>query len=189
MKLVCRLWAVTAAALVAATSAFAQPAIAADSPPQPPINPAIAVYVEQIPTSEGSVVAGSTSGGPAKPPRAIVGKLRREGGADAAALEDLVTSAGLGAPSPVVRAAGKKPDVRAAGKKLTVQQKRLRGTDSSAVAATAISGGGGRPVGLIVVLALVTAGTMVARRIQRNIGRRRVAAPAADVVRDVRARS
>jgi hypothetical protein len=62
----------------------------------PPINPAVSVYVEQIPTAAGSVPSGASRGGRAVS-RSVSNRIRAQAGSDATGLERLVAS-GEGAP-------------------------------------------------------------------------------------------
>lgn len=100
-----------AAAMFVLFAPSASPALAGVG--NPPSNPATSVYVEQIPTGAGSVVAGS-KGKTKALSHQLAGKLKAQGGADAAALKTVATSAGLGAPS---RARSGKSTVPKAGTK------------------------------------------------------------------------
>jgi hypothetical protein len=85
---------IIAALLVAAASSTAT-ALAADPLPAP----AVAQYVESIPTGEGPVVAaGATKPHVKKLPPAVHAKIEAEGGKDAAVIEQLATSSAYGAP-------------------------------------------------------------------------------------------
>jgi hypothetical protein len=73
---------------------------AAQNPPQepPPGVSSIDQYIEQIPTSRGSRVAGTGNGKGQPLPPPVRRQLRERGGADAAALERIATSPAYGAP-------------------------------------------------------------------------------------------
>lgn len=139
-------------AVVGMLGAFA-PSALARRPPRP--NAAIAVYVEQIPTGGGSVAANTEAGGRAKLSPEALRNLRREGGADAAALEKLATAAGLGAPERQTRA--RIPEPKSAQRNSTNQ------TPSASLGAPQEDRG---PLGLIVVLLLVTGAAVAARLMQ-----------------------
>lgn len=91
--------------LVTVGALSAPPVGAAEKPPPADVS-AIAVYVEQIPTSTGAVVPGQKSSGPAKAQLSApsAAALERQGGDDSAILERVATSPELGAPVRVVPA-------------------------------------------------------------------------------------
>jgi hypothetical protein len=136
-------------AVVGTLAVFVPSALARKKPPPP--NAAIAVYVEQIPTGGGSVAANAQAGGSKLPP-AIEQKVRRNGGADAGALERLATAPGLGAP-----ARARRPEPRSAIGQSTPQAQT---TPTDSLGAPQEDRG---LVGLIVVLVLVTAAVVAAR--------------------------
>jgi hypothetical protein len=86
-------WLIAAAfavpALVPATAAAAGPSLPA---------PAVAQYVESIPTSTGPVVPGATKPTARKLPAALQEEVAAKGGSDAAVLEQIATSSVYGAP-------------------------------------------------------------------------------------------
>ena len=93
--------------LVCLSAVLAGPAAAGSKPPPPLDVAAIAVYVETLPTSSGSVVAGqapSAPGGsvPARLPAQAVTALEQHGGEDAGLLERVATAPELGAPQRIV---------------------------------------------------------------------------------------
>lgn len=75
--------------------ALPAPALAQQSP-----SPSVDQYVERVPTAEGPKpsAAGPKYKRNARLPANVRQRLREEGGADAQALEDIATAAGLGAP-------------------------------------------------------------------------------------------
>jgi hypothetical protein len=86
-------------ALVIAALAFAAPAPAQSPPEEPPPGvSSIDQYIEQIPTSRGSRVAGAGNRKGQPLPPQVRRQLREQGGADAAALERIATSPAYGAP-------------------------------------------------------------------------------------------
>jgi hypothetical protein len=76
-------------------AAYAEPSAADD--PDPRDVPSIAQYVEMVPTSKGSHRLRRDSHRSRLAPE-IRRRIRSRGGADAAALEEIVSSAGMGAP-------------------------------------------------------------------------------------------
>lgn len=92
--------------LLVAVGALSGPPVGAAEKPPPADVSAIAVYVEQIPTSTGAVVPGQKSSGPAKAQLSAPASaaLERQGGDDSAILERVATSPELGAPVRVVPA-------------------------------------------------------------------------------------
>ncbi len=77
-------------------TAVVTPATAGADPQPPDEWAAAAQYVEMIPTSAGPRPSGS-GGRTAQPSKALEQQLRRSGGADAQALQTLVTASGWGA--------------------------------------------------------------------------------------------
>jgi hypothetical protein len=75
--------------------AYAEPALAAD--PDPRDVPSIAQYVEMVPTSKGGHRLGRDSRKARLDPKTRR-RIRSGGGEDAAALEEIVSAAALGAP-------------------------------------------------------------------------------------------
>jgi hypothetical protein len=143
------LLAVTTASIVSVPGALA------GGPP--PTNPAVAVYVEQIPTGTGSVAARGASRGRAKLSRAVAAKLESEGGSDSAALLKIATSESLGAPT------AQRPP-RSVQKPMTA---------ASSVTLPAASGASDRRLlGLILALVTIPAVMAVARLRVRGIARR-----------------
>ncbi len=155
-----RLRVVTAAACILAASAVTQPAARAATPPEPPLDPAIAVYVEQIPSGSGSVASTGTSGPRAEVPDAVAARIKAEGGGDAPALEEIVSSPALGAPS----AAGS--GAQAAGGDAAGGE--IGGGGARGEPAAASLWRDERLLGLVAALLLVTAGTVLARMRQRD---------------------
>jgi hypothetical protein len=87
------------ALVVAGVLALAAPAVAQNPPEEPPPGvSSIDQYIEQIPTSRGSRVAGAGNRKGQPLPPQVRRQLREQGGADAAALERLATSPAYGAP-------------------------------------------------------------------------------------------
>jgi hypothetical protein len=101
--------------LVAAAALFAAAPAAGQNPPQEPPSGVSSIdqYVEQIPTSRGSRVAGVGSGKGEPLAPEVRRRLREEGGPDAEALEQIATSLAYGAPEqPLRRRATKETPVR-----------------------------------------------------------------------------
>jgi hypothetical protein len=140
-----------------ATAALIVPSVALAN--GPPVNPALGVYVEQIPTGKGSVAAKRGSQR-SKLRGSLAQKIQREGGTDAGALQDLATSAGLGAPQAGRSAA--QPQVRRAG---SSQQTRV----AAPVAAAQGTSNGNRwqVIALVLGIVLITA-TMAAAQFIRS---------------------
>lgn len=67
--------------------------------PVPPSNSAVSVYVEQIPTSKGSVAAGRGTGARATLTPSVARDLEKHAGKDGAKLADIATSPSYGAPT------------------------------------------------------------------------------------------
>jgi hypothetical protein len=84
------LTALLAAALVPASAGAA-------NPPPPPV-PAIAQYVESLPTSAGPAVPGSGKPHSRALPTAVERTIRTQGGRDARTIEAIATSSAYGAP-------------------------------------------------------------------------------------------
>jgi hypothetical protein len=124
-------------------------------------NPSVDQYVESVPTADGHLpAAGGGSGGrSADVPAAIRGRIRAEGGSDAATLEAVASSPTLGAPaSGSGRARSGSTRAGAAGK-----------PPSTAAAATvaAVDGGGNSIavlVGGLILLTAVAGAVALARR-------------------------
>jgi hypothetical protein len=96
MKLAARLALFVAS--VSICGFFAQVAFGRRPPHPPRPDAAVAVYVEQIPTAGGSVPATTGTHGRAQLSPSLRLKLHKAGGGDAAALAQLATAPGLGAP-------------------------------------------------------------------------------------------
>ena len=157
----------------------AVPASAADDPPTD--NPAIAVYIEQVPTSKGPVAAGrQNKGGKGLAPSARE-KVRQQGGQDAAALEEIATSPNYGAPA---AADGQAPGTKTTKPKAAAKAKpnatpqarpQPRSSGSRAVAATPTAAAdadrgfdfGLAALGLALTLATIAVVTAVRRRRSR----------------------
>ena len=87
------------ALVVAGALTLTAPAAAQNPPEEPPPGvSSIDQYIEQIPTSRGSRVAGAGKGKGRPLPSQVRRQLREQGGADAAALERIATSPAYGAP-------------------------------------------------------------------------------------------
>jgi cobalamin biosynthesis Mg chelatase CobN len=95
-----------AAALVLAAS-VPSAAAAADTPGPAP---ALAQYVEQLPTSSGPVVAAAEKPQVKKLSPAVAKKVQSQGGPDAGVLEQIATSSTYGAPQTTLPRSG--PDER-----------------------------------------------------------------------------
>jgi hypothetical protein len=85
-----------AAAIAASALAATPPASAADPPPA--VDPAIAQYVEMVPTATGPVAAGRGKGA-AKVPPATEKQIEKEAGTNAELLTKVVSSEAYGAPT------------------------------------------------------------------------------------------
>lgn len=94
-----RVRAILAISILAALLGRA-PAIAAEAPKPPPGNGAISVYIEQIPTSTGSVAAGASNNSGKALPKEVEKELEHQHAEDADRLKTLATSSGYGAPQP-----------------------------------------------------------------------------------------
>lgn len=91
-------------ALALAALAVTAPAVAAEAPTPPSSHGAVAVYVEQIPTSDGSVAAGASNYSGEALPSEVEEQLQRQDPEDAERLRALATSSGFGAPQPASEA-------------------------------------------------------------------------------------
>jgi len=190
--------AVKRAFLTAATVASAlavAPAALADDPPKPPrSNGAVSVYVEQIPTSKGTVAAGASNNSSRALPPKVEKKLQSQPKADADRLKTIATSSGYGAPqtstptatapaatpatpAPTAKRAKPKPKPKRATKKPATTtpiqpQTPTRHPDATASAepvAASDDGGRGMLVAALVGLAaLAAAGAAVALRRGRS---------------------
>src|SRR5688572_12099414 len=130
------------ALVVAGALALAAPAAAQNPPEEPPPGvSSIDQYIEQIPTSRGSRVAGVGSGKGQPLSREARRRLREQGGPDAAALGQIATSPAYGAPERPLRKSRK--IVRARSE----DDASLGGALSAAV--TAPGEGGGWRLGLL----------------------------------------
>jgi len=85
----------TLAALVGATCVQALGAAAAPTPPEKSV---IQQYIEQVPTSHGSIPVVSSRGARAKVSKRVVDRIAKLAGADRALLEAVVSAAEFGAP-------------------------------------------------------------------------------------------
>ena len=154
-------------------------ALANHKPGQPHGNAsAVDQYVEQVPTSSGSVVSGQGGGQKRELPRSVQKQLADAGGEDATVLEDVATSSDYGAPQEQLKL-DKKDKAR-----LREAVTDLRGEDSrvdvgSAVAAPVsvlAEGNDGRLLGLVIVMALIALATVAAaayrQRAVRHASRR-----------------
>jgi hypothetical protein len=98
------------ALVVAGALALAAPAAAQNPPEEPPPGvSSIDQYIEQIPTSRGSRVAGAGNRKGQPLPPQVRRQLREQGGADAAALERIATSPAYGAPERPLKRASERP--------------------------------------------------------------------------------
>lgn len=156
-----------AAALAAGTAAGVARAASPADPPPALGSAATSVYVEQIPTSSGSVAVGDSSSRSTKLDKALAGKIEAQGGSDAAAIKVLVTAASLGAPPAPAPAPARAPKSRAG----TPAAASRQAAPSTAVAADSASGNTGRLIGLLVVLALLFTGLALFARRGRREGR------------------
>jgi hypothetical protein len=149
------------AALVAASAAVAAPLAPAAEPEPPPADvPGIGQYVEAIPAATGPVQKGARTKAPSrKLPSATRERLRRSGGRDAAALEEIASSPSLGAP----------PPAKTVTRPTASTAPTTESTPSAPVAAArAAAGGDGHLTLLLVGLAAITAAVVVARVYRRN---------------------
>jgi len=188
--------AVKRAFLTAATVASAlavAPAALADDPPKPPrSNGAVSVYVEQIPTSKGTVAAGASNNSSRALPPKVEKKLQSQPKADADRLKTIATSSGYGAPqtstptatapapatpAPTAKRAKPKPKPKRATKKPATTtpiqpQTPTRHPDATAsaepVAASEDGGRGMLVAALVGLAALAAAGAAVALRRGRS---------------------
>jgi hypothetical protein len=135
------------AVLLALVTGLALPAeqALADDPPPPDI-PAVAAYVEMVPTSRGPRPAGAAESRPRPLTPRVDELLQASGGDDAAMLEQLATSPGYGAPT------GKLKQPRAASE----TSMPARSDALSAAISVSTDGGESRLLGLIVALLGVT---------------------------------
>lgn len=144
-------------ALSAAAALAAAPGGAQEAPP----DPAIAQYVETVPTSRGAKVRTGTKAAATKPAAAVRDAIAADGGSDARALEEVVSSADLGAPAP--KASGQSD---AASKRVTPGTENgvppaasdAPAAEASAAPVTSDESGTSPLVALGGALALVTAG-------------------------------
>lgn len=90
--------------LLIAVGALSGPPVGAAERPPPADVSAFAVYVEQIPTSSGTVAAGQRPAGSveAQLPAPVSAALEQQGGDDAPILERVATAPELGAPARVI---------------------------------------------------------------------------------------
>jgi len=121
----------------------------------PPPDPAIGQYVETVPTSSGAKVRTGTNKATKKPSDAVRKAVAAKGGSDATALEEVVSSADLGAPE---TGAQELPKQRGAP---TAKTERAKPEASSATPAAVNEGGSSQLVWLGGALALLTAGALV----------------------------
>ncbi|MEN3343227.1 MAG: hypothetical protein V7644_2631 [Actinomycetota bacterium] len=124
---------------------------AATPPPAPPENPAVAQYVEAVPTSGGPVVP--TGGGHARLPRKLTRTLRRAG-PTGEALVNVASSAAFGAPQKRLRASAR---VRASESQAAAKAAGPVSGSSLGAAGSAIGGGHGVILWLALALLAVTA--------------------------------
>jgi hypothetical protein len=142
-----------------ASAALMVPSVArADGPP---VNPALGVYVEQIPTGKGSVAAKRDSQR-SKLGGSVGQKIQREGGTDAGVLNDLATSAGLGAPQK--QASGAKTG-RSAAHQGSNQQTRVAAPVATAQGTS--NSNRWQVIALVLGIVLITA-TMAAAQFMRS---------------------
>jgi hypothetical protein len=86
---------------IAVVVALANPGTAlAATPPPPEDVPAVSAYVELVPASGGSRSPGRTEPRHSPLPKSVEAELARQGGEDAALLEEAATSSTYGAPQP-----------------------------------------------------------------------------------------
>ena len=158
-----------ARALVASLALIAAPGAArAGEQPSPEEIAAVSVYVEQIPTASGPQSAGGVKPRKTTLPAPVHSALRREGGTDAAKLEEIATSSAYGAPQAKPRLP--KRAKRAAGRARGRPVPEVPADIDSAGAVDGAEPGGRRLVGLAAALVVITGvagGAAVARRRQR----------------------
>src|SRR3954452_10593033 len=143
-----RLLASAALALILAAPATAQ---SAGGPPKP--SPAVAQYVEMIPTGAGDKPVGTATSTPSALPPKTRALVRSKGGTDSAALTKIATSTSLGAPASPPRRGADTPS------RSSTDEADKTQSSAAAVAAlsTAGSGGGVGVTALFGTLLVVTA--------------------------------
>jgi hypothetical protein len=135
-------------ACVCAAALTLVPAALADK--NPPANPSIAQYVEQVPTSGGTAVPGS--GARTKLNRHVSEQL--PSGATGAALRNIATSASYGAPQKKLHAS---KHAAVVARRAVIEPKSDVSGDTLAAAASAVGAGRNLVVWLGVVLLLTAA--------------------------------
>ena len=110
-------------------------------------------YVETVPTTSGPSVTKDRKRGRTPLSPSIAAKLRSQGGADAAALEEVATSSGFGAPQATGRAADKE---NGAGDRRSSRDR----TAVPSASVQAVRGGGEDLLWLLLALVAIT-GLMV----------------------------
>ncbi len=146
---------------------------AGQPPPTPPV-PAVSQYVEAIPTSGGPVASGSK--GRRKLPTAVTHRIEKLGGDDAAALENVASSAAYGAPQrPLAkhsppparpRSHATAPEHVAAGAATPTAGKSFS-PPSIATATETLTGAGSRTLGATLLAILAISGCGAAVRVAR----------------------
>jgi hypothetical protein len=156
----------TLPAAALAALALAAPAHAQFAPVPPPstLPPEAAVlqYREAVPTGAGPVAPGATGGRSTPLSPAAAQALAAAGGADRPALERVATSSDFGAP-PTAGPAGRVPAEPVAEPSRTPDPGASLGRSVAAAADTA-AGSGGRPLVLLLAMALVGAAFVVGAR-------------------------
>jgi septal ring-binding cell division protein DamX len=129
-------------------------------------NPGIAQYVEQLPTSKGSRAGGVAKPGTRRLRPSVQRRIQREGGSDAPALRELVTSPVLGAPqqpaTPTDKPAPTRSDSAGSGSEAAEPASRVSSSSSDAWLAA-----------LVVVVFGLTVAMLAARYGRRWVSRDR----------------
>lgn len=137
---------------------------------------AVCQYVEQVPTSSGSQVAGVGSGKKAKKlPKAVESELQREAGEDAAVLQEVATASEYGAPQEELQLGpAEKRRLKEAEETIKSEDVVDLGGAVSAPVSVLTDGSDARLVGLVIVMALIALATLAAAAYRQRTFRRPV---------------
>jgi hypothetical protein len=139
-------------------------ALAKGKPPKAEDQSAVAQYRESIPTSSGPSFEGSDATRTTSLPPPVRATVTREAGRRAGLLVQVATSSAYGAPQErLPRARGTRPEGAGAGSAIAAAPGRLLESADR-----------GRLLGLLVVLAAISAGAVVAASRSRRVTRRLV---------------
>ena len=135
---------------------------------------AVCQYVEQVPTSSGSQVAGVASGKKAKKlPKAVETKLQTEAGKDAAVLQEVATASEYGAPQEELKLGpAEKRRLKEAEKTIKREEDVDLGGAVSAPVNVLTEGSDARLLGLVIVMALIALTTLTAAAYRQRTFRR-----------------